>query len=74
MAGPTDESAKKASSSPMPVATGIGRKSAKVILQVKIGRREKDVDALRVLLNYIPWDTLSKEDEELLWGYFVQRD
>lgn len=68
-----DESAKKVSSS-MPAGTGIGRESAKAVLQRKIERRESEVNALRVLRDYIDWDTLSKEDEELLWGYFVRRD
>lgn len=50
------------------------RESARSVLQNKIKRETKRVDALIVLAKAIPWDVLSREDEELLLSYFIERD
>lgn len=52
---------------------GEDRMSAKSELEDKIRRKESELNALRVLLGCVPWDSLTKEDEALLWGYFVGR-
>lgn len=51
-----------------------GRMLAKAVLEDKIRRKESELNALRVLLKCVPWDSLVKEDEALLWGYFVRRE
>ena len=55
-----------------PAGTPVSRQSAKAVLEETIKRKEREVDALRVLMFYIDWGNLTKRDEELLWGYFVR--
>lgn len=50
-----------------------GRQCAHNVLSDKIVRKDKDTEALRILLRVIPWDTLGDQEEELLWSYFVRR-
>ena len=43
------------------------RQSARGTLQDYIARKEKEVEGLSVLLEVIPWNTITKEQETSLW-------
>lgn len=49
------------------------RMSAKSVLLDKILRLEKEIAALELLRDVIPWKLLTSDDEERLWGYFSMR-
>lgn len=51
-----------------------GRQGELQVLQDKLLRKQRDLDAIQVLLRVIPWEKLTEVEEELLWGYFVRRD
>ena len=54
------------------MSTGIGREHAKDLLGGKINRESKHLDGLKVLMDVIPWDLLSKEQETSLWHLFCR--
>ena len=49
------------------------RMSAKNLLEDKIIRLEREIAALQVLVDAIPWKILTSDDEERLWNYFIKR-
>ena len=53
---------------------GGSRQNAKAVLLDKIARVGREMAALEILLKVIPWDILRPEDEEMLWGYFINRN
>jgi len=55
-----------------PPCGGASRMSAEAVLKDKIRRKENEVHALKALHRCIPWDELSKEDEEKLWDYLIK--
>jgi hypothetical protein len=50
------------------------RQSAQDLLMDKISRFEKKLAALNLLQQCIPWETLSSEQDELLWSLFVDNN
>ena len=46
------------------------RELARGVLQHKIDREQKRLEALEILMKVIPWNLLSKNDEEILWNHF----
>lgn len=49
---------------------GPSRELAQSVLKSKIKRHEKKCDALKIMLRVIPWESLTKDEEEILWNYF----
>ena len=47
------------------------RMSSKGVIKDKIKRKELEIRALKVLLNSIIWDSLSKQEEEDLWHLLI---
>ena len=54
------------------MSTVISREYAKDLLGGKINRESKHLDGLKVLMDVIPWDSLSKEQETSLWHLFCR--
>lgn len=54
--------------------SGASRMMAKTVIQEDIKRKDKKIKALQILLDKIPWDSLTREEEETLWEYFVSRN
>lgn len=49
---------------------GCARESAKSVLQRQIKYQQSAASAEEVLIKVIPWDLLSKQDEEVLYNWF----
>ena len=49
------------------------RESAKGVLEHKIDRELRRIEAMHILIKVIPWNLLSKNDEEILWNHFCER-
>ena len=56
------------------VSEGAGRMNAKGVLEDKIKRQKRKLEALEILLESIPWATLDVEQEERLWSFFICKD
>lgn len=48
------------------------RSSAKTVLVDHIEATQRKRDAMKVLLRYIPWDSLSEEEESVLWEWLIK--
>lgn len=46
------------------------RQSARSVLENYIEHKKREVRSLEILLEYLPWDSLDKKQEELLWDHF----
>jgi hypothetical protein len=60
-----------------PISEGINwgnRQNAKNVWRDIIRRKENELLAIQIIDKCIPWEELSKEDEEKLWGYFIKQD
>uniref|UniRef100_A0A6H1ZSF2 Uncharacterized protein n=1 Tax=viral metagenome TaxID=1070528 RepID=A0A6H1ZSF2_9ZZZZ len=55
-----------------PMGTQACRMSAKAVIEKKIIDLEREIAALQVLIDSIPWKILTAEDEERSWNYFVK--
>jgi len=58
----------------MKVQNSASRKYAKDTLLGHIRRKEEELRSLQTLLKVIPWNKITEEDEQFLWGYFCRRD
>jgi len=52
--------------------SGKRRQRAEDILFRRIQERDRKTEALRILYTEIPWEKLSKEQEEILWQFFAR--
>jgi len=50
------------------------REGAERVLIHRTARMRKRLEALQILHDKIPWDDLTKEEEELLWSFFCSAD
>ena len=56
-----------------PMGTQACRLSAKAVIERKIIDLEREIAALQVLIDSIPWKILTSENEEQLGGYFMKK-
>jgi hypothetical protein len=56
-----------------PIPGAASRQSARKVLESTLARRENEKRAVEILIGVIPWDTLSEDDEAVLWQYFITR-
>uniref|UniRef100_A0A6M3J0I2 Uncharacterized protein n=1 Tax=viral metagenome TaxID=1070528 RepID=A0A6M3J0I2_9ZZZZ len=64
------DEAKKQSMGPMgPQAC---RMSGKAVIEKKIIDLEREIAALKIIKDAMPWKILTTDDEERLWGYFIK--
>lgn len=49
------------------------RMSARSVLSEMANKKQVEETAINLLISLIPWDALSRDQEEILWRYFVKR-
>lgn len=57
-----------------PTSCGCCRDNAQSMLGRLIERKAKYTEAMRVLMQVIPWNLLTHDQEELLWEYFAHKE
>jgi len=55
-----------------PMGTQACRKSAKALIEREIIDLEREIAALKIIKDAMPWKILTPDDEALLWGYFIK--